>query len=75
MILKRKCGRRGEDTTMDNYNEGGRKTVAAAMTPTTLNPLKGLLPPPSCPMPMPAETKLLSKTKATVASWQQQRQQ
>jgi hypothetical protein len=42
---------------------------------TTLNPLMGLLPPPSCPMPMPAETKLLSKTKATVASWQRQRQQ
>ena len=49
--------------------------MAAAMTTTTLNPLKGLLLPPSCPMPMPAETKLLSKTKATVASWQRQRQQ
>ena len=41
----------------------------------SLNPLKGLLLHPSCPMPMPAETKLLSKTKATVASWQHQRQQ
>ena len=23
MISRRKCGRRGEDTTKDNYNEGG----------------------------------------------------
>ena len=57
------------------HMRGGRKTVAAAMTPTTMNPMKGLLLSPSCPMQMPVEIKLLSMTKATVASWQRQRQQ
>ncbi len=65
--------KRGHDD--GRLQRGGRKTVAAAMTTTTLNPLKGLLLPPSCPMPMPAETKLLFKMKAMVASWQRQRQQ
>ena len=49
--------------------------VAAAMAQTTMNPLTGLLPSLSCLMPMLAETKLLSRTKAMVARWQRQRQQ
>ncbi len=53
----------------------GRKTVAAAMAPTTMYPLTGLLSSPSCLMPMLAETKLLSRTKAMVARWERQRQQ